>query len=465
MGGIHGKKRFQCEKCEKPFSWRLDLIDHLKECMTAHKKKKSNSILDGYILEFCFLCGLRVLGEQSEEAAIISGSSQLKHSQQPVIEVLARIVEDNEIKVHSDHTIVLCKACLDNINKWDATEQQLKELGRDISDTFRKRKSKYKEVEPNYKVSRLKVQNMVKNEDNFLDLENSLEGTKESDVIINIDDGRERDESSSNLQEFSRETKNSRKIEFHCDCGKKVVGMDALVDHQLTSGCKVRMASFPCKYCATVFSERKLFIQHKKLCEQRSQINGGYECDICGRRFLQRGRVEAHKRDVHKIGTEDQLLCSYCGRTFGNSYSMKNHLAREHGIGEVKKIVCDLCGGKFCNRSTLQNHMKNVHKEKKFECHICSKKFPTAGTMNHHMNEMHNNMYTYDCNICGQQFNVGFKYRQHIHDPKRIRNMYNTLRLGRGGWGTVFSVTDYLFLSYGGISSAIFQKKIYVCQI
>lgn len=55
-------------------------------------------------------------------------------------------------------------------------------------------------------------------------------------------------------------------------------------------------------------------------------------------RFLVRGRVETHKRNVHSIGTADQQLCSYCGRTFGSSYNMKNHLAREHGIGQIEMV-------------------------------------------------------------------------------------------------------------------------------
>lgn len=62
----------------------------------------------------------------------------------------------------------------------------------------------------------------------------------------------------------------------------------------------------------------------------------------CFNRFLVRGRVETHKRNVHSIGTADQQLCSYCGRTFGSGYNMKNHLAREHGIGHLEAVCVDI---------------------------------------------------------------------------------------------------------------------------
>lgn len=73
--------------------------------------------------------------------------------------------------------------------------------------------------------------------------------------------------------------------------------------------------------------------------------------------------------------------------------------------------MCELCGGKFSDRSSLRNHMKNIHGERKYECETCGKKFATPGMRNHHMNEMHNNTYNYECSICGEQFNVSFKYR------------------------------------------------------
>lgn len=63
-----------------------------------------------------------------------------------------------------------------------------------------------------------------------------------------------------------------------------VKGLNVFVDHQLREGCKVKTNQYPCKFCGSVFSEKKLLIAHKKACTEASLINGAYECDICGRR-------------------------------------------------------------------------------------------------------------------------------------------------------------------------------------
>lgn len=63
-----------------------------------------------------------------------------------------------------------------------------------------------------------------------------------------------------------------------------VKGLSVFVDHQLREGCKIKTNQYPCKFCGSVFFEKKLLIAHRRACTGATLINGAYECDICGRR-------------------------------------------------------------------------------------------------------------------------------------------------------------------------------------
>ncbi|XP_064095194.1 gastrula zinc finger protein XlCGF26.1-like [Macrobrachium nipponense] len=238
------------------------------------------------------------------------------------------------------------------------------------------------------------------------------------------------------------------------------LGIDELVEHQLRKGCKIKTNQYPCTYCDAVFSERKFLIGHKKDCAKKSLVNGTHECDICGRRFLVRGRVETHKRTVHGIGTADQQLCSYCGRTFSSRYNMDYHLAKEHGIGCAKMpVTCNLCGKKFSEKSSYQSHVKTKHLDHRFECEHCGKKYATRGMRNHHINEMHNSSYCYECTLCGEQFKLIFRYRYHM------RKMHSSVHHACKDCGKTFVMSSDLYRHIRGVHMGIRERKRYPCKV
>ncbi|XP_063589840.1 zinc finger protein 568-like isoform X1 [Penaeus indicus] len=458
MGAIHGKGRFKCQGCQKPFSWRLDLAEHSKTCKGSSSSRKAwEAQAEQFLLETCFLCGCQLSGIQSEEASFIRGKQKLYHSKKSLIEVLELITHDSAVSSLTHHTIGLCKICMNSVNRWDETQQQLQTIAKSLRSSYRSIQRK-----PGMKKYRKKNISERREIEELID-----EGESECNEE---DEGNEESESKGLTEQIKQEKQTDfpqpaerfdecEKKEYACECGKTIRGLNTFVEHQLREGCKTKTSQYPCKYCGLVFSEKKLLIVHKKACVETSLINGAHECDICGRRFLVRGRVETHKRNVHSIGTADQQLCSYCGRTFGSSYNMKNHLAREHGIGQIEMVVCELCGGKFSDRSSLRNHMKNIHGERKYECETCGKKFATPGMRNHHMNEMHNNTYNYECSICGEQFNVSFKYRYHM------RKMHNTLQYSCDDCGRTFIMRSDLYRHVRGVHMGIRDPKRYPCKV
>ncbi|MPC40687.1 zinc finger protein 569-like isoform X2 [Portunus trituberculatus] len=454
MGAIHGKGRFQCSGCHQGFSWRLDLANHLQQCKAAFNRETKDQQAEYYLLETCFLCGCQLSGVHSEEASFVKGVQKLYHSKRPFTEVLEIITRDTALHSLDQHTIGLCKDCMNAVNKWDKLEQQVVSIAQSIRRSYRskrKRKGEVKLVEKKVNIEGQEVDGS-EGENEEYDEQSDQMVPENLDSLIkqeNIMDFIEQDEKFQDCEDK----------EYKCNCGKSMKGLNVFVDHQLREGCKVRTNQHPCKFCGSVFSEKKLLIAHKKACTEASLINGAYECDICGRRFLVRGRVETHKRNVHSIGTADQQLCSYCGRTFGSGYNMKNHLAREHGIGHVETVMCDLCGKKFSDRSSLRNHMKNIHGERKYECETCGKKFAMPGMRNHHINEMHNNTYNYECNLCGEQFHVSFKYRYHM------RKMHHTLQYACDDCGRTFIMRSDLYRHVRGVHLGVRDPKRYPCKV
>ena len=121
MGAIHGKGRFQCNRCHQGFSWRLDLANHLQQCKAAlHRccwlmsgslssifisseekgfqvytvdklqilyRETKDQQAEYYLLETCFLCGHQLSGVHSEEASFVKGVQKLYHSKRPLTEV------------------------------------------------------------------------------------------------------------------------------------------------------------------------------------------------------------------------------------------------------------------------------------------------------------------------------------------------------------------------------------------
>nr|XP_045611228.1 GDNF-inducible zinc finger protein 1-like isoform X1 [Procambarus clarkii] len=470
MGAIHGKGRFKCSDCHQPFSWRLDLAEHVKQCKTLQQRKNKDQQAEYYLLESCFLCGCQLSGVQSEEASFVKGLQKLFHSKRSFIEVLEIIVQDPSLAYLDQHTIGLCKDCMNAVNKWDEMEQQILTIAKSLYNSYRLkgRKGGTKHLPKKIVTDSKEQQKMIIGSVN--DAENEEDEVNADDHESAILEGIVKQEKPSDLAGQYDTFQDCKQKEYTCDCGKTVRGLDVFVEHQLREGCRVKINEYSCKYCGSVFAEKKLLIVHKKACIEASLINGAHECDICGRRFLVRGRVETHKRNVHSIGTShkrnvhstgtgDQQLCSYCGRTFGSSYNMKNHLAREHGIGQIEVVVCELCGGKFSDHSSLRNHMKNIHGERKYSCETCGKMFATPGMRNHHINEMHNNTYNYECNLCGEQFHVSFKYRYHM------RKMHNTLQYACDDCGRTFIMRSDLFRHVRGVHMGIRDPKRYPCKV
>ncbi|XP_066980441.1 zinc finger protein 569-like isoform X3 [Macrobrachium rosenbergii] len=462
MGAIHGKGRFKCDGCKQGFSWRLDLHEHTKICKSQSDKgscrRKQSEV---FLFEVCYLCGQHLIGTHSEEASFVKGKQKLYHSNRPLVEVLGVITCDASQTTQSNPTYALCKSCMISVNQMDELHKQLQNIIFGLRTAYRSYQKRRNKLLPESPMETSTVHGtFCKEEDAGYTINNQVDEDRIPKLAENVNSLADEEIEPKVESQSNTEGPNDRLKKYKCVCGKVSLGIDELVEHQLRKGCKIKTNQYPCTYCDAVFSERKFLIGHKRDCAKKSLVNGTHECDICGRRFLVRGRVETHKRSVHGIGTADQQLCSYCGRTFSSRYNMDYHLAKEHGIGCAKMpVTCTLCGKKFSEKSSYQSHVKTKHLDHRFECEHCGKKYATRGMRNHHINEMHNSSYCYECTLCGEQFKLIFRYRYHM------RKMHSSVHHACKDCGKTFVMSSDLYRHIRGVHMGIRERKRYPCKV
>ena len=92
--------------------------------------------------------------------------------------------------------------------------------------------------------------------------------------------------------------------------------------------------------------------------------------------------VTGHVKGVHD--NERPEICNICGKRFLTRTKLEKHILTH---SDIKRYSCDRCGTKLKNYSCVRSHMMNVHGEK-IPCDICGKfYFKTEGLRRHKMAE------------------------------------------------------------------------------
>lgn len=122
-----------------------------------------------------------------------------------------------------------------------------------------------------------------------------------------------------------------------------------------------------------------------------------YECQQCGKTFIQRYSYICHAR-IHS--GETPFVCQDCGRGF----TRKNYLTVHSRIHRGEKpFSCQQCGKGFTRRDSLICHSRIHTGEKPFVCQQCGKAF----IVRHHLishTRTHTGEKPYTCPHCGKGF-------------------------------------------------------------
>ena len=70
------------------------------------------------------------------------------------------------------------------------------------------------------------------------------------------------------------------------------------------------------------------------------------ECEVCGRKFTEKGNLSRHLRTVHRTDGP-RYACEICDRKFTTNYSFKKHIRDVHSVmapntGSVKFAAISL---------------------------------------------------------------------------------------------------------------------------
>ncbi|XP_047999236.1 zinc finger protein 135-like isoform X3 [Leguminivora glycinivorella] len=114
---------------------------------------------------------------------------------------------------------------------------------------------------------------------------------------------------------------------------------------------------------------------------------------------------------------ERRFVCTYCNKAFSQSNNLRAHL-RIHT--NERPYKCNECGKAFTQVTNLNNHVRLHTGERPFVCPEpgCNKAYAQVTNLNQHRKRHLGGRAvesTYDCTICGQQF----EQRNHMYTHRR----------------------------------------------
>ena len=110
---------------------------------------------------------------------------------------------------------------------------------------------------------------------------------------------------------------------------------------------------FTCEYCDQKFSFLTTKNKHVKAIHIKS-----YVCDLCGRGFGSKAKVDKHR--LTHTG-EKPHACDKCDYRAAIKYNLDVHRATKHGIVEQKNYLCTLCNKQFTTMGRVHRHMTMAH--------------------------------------------------------------------------------------------------------
>ena len=109
------------------------------------------------------------------------------------------------------------------------------------------------------------------------------------------------------------------------------------------------------------------------------------KCDVCDKHFLDRKKLEEHKRrHKKKPVSQADYPCVVCGKVFLKREHWRRHV-KIHD--DVRPYACPVCKKGFRRKEHVKRHMLIHTGEKPFECMFCSQRYQRADHLKKHLHQ------------------------------------------------------------------------------
>ncbi|CAL8112056.1 unnamed protein product [Orchesella dallaii] len=192
---------------------------------------------------------------------------------------------------------------------------------------------------------------------------------------------------------------------FSCNsCSTELQNCSSVLErHVVRTHTSLYVCSFP--GCGMRASSKASLYNHTRL--HADKDNPNYSCHICGRPFIDRGKVNSHKwthfseedkneaiargekPPLHHLKT---VQCDQCAYTCHTKFVLSLHQKRNHSTPEERekdRVLCTVCG----KRVLFINQHMETHGEKAINklhvCAICGKRFAYDSGLARHKKQAH----------------------------------------------------------------------------
>ncbi|XP_053622924.1 uncharacterized protein LOC128682308 [Plodia interpunctella] len=181
-----------------------------------------------------------------------------------------------------------------------------------------------------------------------------------------------------------------------------------------------------CEVCDAEISSRYNMAAHLR---KHLQVKP-YRCRYkqCNKRFKDMNSLKKHSR-IHK--PDEQYSCDVCGRLFARRHRLNTHM-RQHGDDtkwntRFKVLFCDHCGFSFDNKPCLVRHMlKHIRHRNTYVCDICKYVTHRKLSIEKHMTYGHGDEDDVYCKICDKNYLAHAYLILHYYNRHGIR--YKTVK-------------------------------------
>ncbi|XP_066538873.1 uncharacterized protein im:7147486 [Hoplias malabaricus] len=182
-----------------------------------------------------------------------------------------------------------------------------------------------------------------------------------------------------------------------------------------------------CPRCKKPFGSRKSMMRHLRLsCRGDMALQKKYSCSRCGMTFQSPLTHKVHVQSNTCMPSFKPIRCPVCVRWFSCVDGLKRHLVSH---SKQKVLMCQICGHKCSRNEDLEEHKRTVHDTKEpagsptiqsahvsqsnpsniFQCQICQRSYPKLQSLKDHFRKVHRTqaLNRFDTGASGLQPPVG----------------------------------------------------------